>query len=239
MRTDTDEIGRQREQDGGGFIINNSGAVLAVSAVSGAWGERCGVTERGRQGPASDELLSFNEWLPALFSSIGTPTSLNTQRTTTTPQRLCRILTCLSLDWVENCYFTLSLSLSPSLPPCHFISLFLSWAVKVIFSQSALPLLTGNMCLQSGWWRLTSIFLSLSLSPSLSFSPSGQYFASIMIIVGMSVIATTVVLTYHHHDPTGGTMPKWVRHLSLFHSLFFFCFSYPSNSLVSFILRLL
>lgn len=32
-----------------------------------------------------------------------------------------------------------------------------------------------------------------------------------MIIVGMSVIATVVVLQYHHHDPTGGKMPKWVR----------------------------
>uniref|UniRef100_A0A087XTV2 Neuronal acetylcholine receptor subunit alpha-7 n=1 Tax=Poecilia formosa TaxID=48698 RepID=A0A087XTV2_POEFO len=39
----------------------------------------------------------------------------------------------------------------------------------------------------------------------------GQYFASIMIIVGMSVIATVVVLQYHHHDPNGGHMPKWVR----------------------------
>lgn len=39
---------------------------------------------------------------------------------------------------------------------------------------------------------------------------AGQYFASIMIIVGMSVIATVVVLQYHHHDPNGGTMPKWV-----------------------------
>ncbi|KAK6327267.1 hypothetical protein J4Q44_G00029120 [Coregonus suidteri] len=39
----------------------------------------------------------------------------------------------------------------------------------------------------------------------------GQYFASTMIIVGMSVIATTVVLQYHHHDPNGGQMPKWVR----------------------------
>ncbi|KAF4080395.1 hypothetical protein AMELA_G00170900 [Ameiurus melas] len=39
----------------------------------------------------------------------------------------------------------------------------------------------------------------------------GQYFASIMIIVGMSVIATVVVLQYHHHDPNGGTMPKWVQ----------------------------
>lgn len=26
----------------------------------------------------------------------------------------------------------------------------------------------------------------------------------------MSVVATVVVLQYHHHDPNGGTMPKWV-----------------------------
>uniref|UniRef100_A0A8C2GRD7 Neuronal acetylcholine receptor subunit alpha-7 n=1 Tax=Cyprinus carpio TaxID=7962 RepID=A0A8C2GRD7_CYPCA len=39
----------------------------------------------------------------------------------------------------------------------------------------------------------------------------GQYFASTMIIVGMSVIATVVVLQYHHHDPNGGNMPKWVQ----------------------------
>uniref|UniRef100_A0A8C4X408 Neuronal acetylcholine receptor subunit alpha-7 n=1 Tax=Erpetoichthys calabaricus TaxID=27687 RepID=A0A8C4X408_ERPCA len=44
----------------------------------------------------------------------------------------------------------------------------------------------------------------------------GQYFASTMIIVGLSVIATVVVLQYHHHDPTGGKMPKWVQ-LFLFH----------------------
>lgn len=50
---------------------------------------------------------------------------------------------------------------------------------------------------------------------SFSTVPSGQYFASIMIIVGMSVIATVVVLQYHHHDPNGGTMPKWVSCVSL------------------------
>lgn len=48
-------------------------------------------------------------------------------------------------------------------------------------------------------------------SSFLSVSLSGQYFASTMIIVGMSVIATVVVLQYHHHDPNGGNMPKWVR----------------------------
>ncbi|KAI1885924.1 hypothetical protein AGOR_G00208760 [Albula goreensis] len=39
----------------------------------------------------------------------------------------------------------------------------------------------------------------------------GQYFASTMVIVGMSVVATVVVLQYHHHDPNGGNMPKWVQ----------------------------
>lgn len=56
----------------------------------------------------------------------------------------------------------------------------------------------------SNTWK---VYVCLSLFVSLS----GQYFASIMIIVGMSVIATVVVLQYHHHDPNGGKMPKWVR----------------------------
>lgn len=51
-------------------------------------------------------------------------------------------------------------------------------------------------------------------TPLNSLLCPGQYFASIMIIVGMSVIATVVVLQYHHHDPNGGNMPKWVRLIS-------------------------
>ncbi|XP_078527415.1 neuronal acetylcholine receptor subunit alpha-7-like [Lissotriton helveticus] len=39
----------------------------------------------------------------------------------------------------------------------------------------------------------------------------GQYFASTMVIVGLSVVATVFVLQYHHHDADGGKMPKWVR----------------------------
>ncbi|KAG8144865.1 hypothetical protein E2320_013273 [Naja naja] len=35
-----------------------------------------------------------------------------------------------------------------------------------------------------------------------------QYFASTMIIVGLSVVVTVIVLQYHHHDPEGGKMPK-------------------------------
>ncbi|TNN39345.1 CHRNA7-FAM7A fusion protein [Liparis tanakae] len=38
-----------------------------------------------------------------------------------------------------------------------------------------------------------------------------QYFASTMMIVGMSVVVTVLVLQFHHHDPHGGKMPKWVR----------------------------
>lgn len=45
-------------------------------------------------------------------------------------------------------------------------------------------------------------------APPLS---TAQYFASTMIIVGLSVVVTVIVLQYHHHDPDGGKMPKWVR----------------------------
>ncbi|XP_028441692.1 CHRNA7-FAM7A fusion protein isoform X2 [Perca flavescens] len=38
-----------------------------------------------------------------------------------------------------------------------------------------------------------------------------QYFATTMVIVGLSVIATVLVLQYHHHDPDGGNMPQWTR----------------------------
>ncbi|XP_072291707.1 neuronal acetylcholine receptor subunit alpha-7 isoform X2 [Eucyclogobius newberryi] len=38
-----------------------------------------------------------------------------------------------------------------------------------------------------------------------------QYFATTMVIVGLSVIATVLVLQYHHHDPDGGLMPQWTR----------------------------
>ncbi|KAL6113495.1 chrfam7a [Pungitius sinensis] len=38
-----------------------------------------------------------------------------------------------------------------------------------------------------------------------------QYFATTMVIVSLSIIATVLVLQYHHHDPDGGKMPKWTR----------------------------
>lgn len=31
-----------------------------------------------------------------------------------------------------------------------------------------------------------------------------------MVIVGMSVVATVIVLQFHHHNPDSGQMPRWV-----------------------------
>lgn len=45
---------------------------------------------------------------------------------------------------------------------------------------------------------------------STLLSASGQYFASTMVIVGMSVVATVIVLQFHHHSPDSGPMPRWV-----------------------------
>ncbi|XP_054626406.1 neuronal acetylcholine receptor subunit alpha-7a isoform X2 [Dunckerocampus dactyliophorus] len=42
-----------------------------------------------------------------------------------------------------------------------------------------------------------------------------QYFVTTMVIVAVSIIATVVVLQFHHHDPDGAKMPKWVRVLLL------------------------
>uniref|UniRef100_A0A3Q2YSU6 Neuronal acetylcholine receptor subunit alpha-7-like n=1 Tax=Hippocampus comes TaxID=109280 RepID=A0A3Q2YSU6_HIPCM len=39
----------------------------------------------------------------------------------------------------------------------------------------------------------------------------GQYFASTMVIVGMSVVATVFVLQFHHHNPKNGKIPHWVN----------------------------
>lgn len=51
------------------------------------------------------------------------------------------------------------------------------------------------------------------MSPLFCLYPA-EYFATTMVIVGLSVIATVLVLQYHHHDPDGGKMPKWVSVIS-------------------------
>ncbi|KAM9817473.1 neuronal acetylcholine receptor subunit alpha-7-like [Neosynchiropus ocellatus] len=42
-----------------------------------------------------------------------------------------------------------------------------------------------------------------------------QYLITTMVIVGLSIIATVVVLHLHHHDPRGQKMPKWAREFLL------------------------
>lgn len=59
---------------------------------------------------------------------------------------------------------------------------------------------------------------SYAVPLSLSISIPAQYFATTMVIVGLSVIATVLVLQYHHHDPDGAKMPKWVSLCPSFHS---------------------
>ncbi|XP_077724919.1 neuronal acetylcholine receptor subunit alpha-7 isoform X8 [Canis aureus] len=64
-----------------------------------------------------------------------------------------------------------------------------------------------------GW----SLDLQMQEADISGYIPNGewdlvaQYFASTMIIVGLSVVVTVIVLQYHHHDPDGGKMPKWTR----------------------------
>lgn len=64
---------------------------------------------------------------------------------------------------------------------------------------------------------------------------AAQYFASTMMIVGMSVVVTVIVLQFHHHDPQGGKMPKWVSETDLTRSKTgnLFCpSSVPHNALI-------
>ncbi|XP_061690338.1 neuronal acetylcholine receptor subunit alpha-7-like isoform X8 [Syngnathoides biaculeatus] len=73
--------------------------------------------------------------------------------------------------------------------------------------------------LKFGSWTHNGWLLDLQMLDvdTSTYIPNGewdlvaQYFASTMMIVGMSVVVTVIVLQFHHHDPQGGKMPKWVR----------------------------
>ncbi|RLV98066.1 hypothetical protein DV515_00011150 [Chloebia gouldiae] len=58
-----------------------------------------------------------------------------------------------------------------------------------------------------------------------------QYFASIMVIVGLSVVVTVLVLQFHHHDPQAGKMPKWVRVILLNWCAWFLRMKKPGESI--------
>ncbi|XP_074992485.1 neuronal acetylcholine receptor subunit alpha-7-like [Calonectris borealis] len=58
-----------------------------------------------------------------------------------------------------------------------------------------------------------------------------QYFASIMVIVGLSVVVTVLVLQLHHRDPQAGKMPKWVRVILLNWCAWFLRMKKPGESI--------
>uniref|UniRef100_UPI00359010F7 neuronal acetylcholine receptor subunit alpha-7-like n=1 Tax=Myxine glutinosa TaxID=7769 RepID=UPI00359010F7 len=101
-------------------------------------------------------------------------------------------------------YYALNL-----LVPCLLIST-LSLLVFLLPADSGEKISLGITVLLS----LTVFMLLVAeIMPATSDSVPliGQYFASTMIIVALSVVMTTVVLQYHHRDPDGKKMPKWMR----------------------------
>ncbi|KAG7483154.1 neuronal acetylcholine receptor subunit alpha-7 [Solea senegalensis] len=56
-----------------------------------------------------------------------------------------------------------------------------------------------------------------------------QYFAATLVIVGLSLIATVVVLQYHHQDPNGEKMSKWTRVILLNWCAWFLCMKRPNE----------
>lgn len=116
----------------------------------------------------------------------------------------------------------------PSLHPQHALALqspggahtlpiqAVSIALQVhVLSRGSHPLSPLGGAVESHWRSASTSALRLlhhraasHPAPALS---AAQYFASTMIIVGLSVVVTVIVLQYHHHDPDGGKMPKWVR----------------------------
>ncbi|CAL8302594.1 unnamed protein product [Arctogadus glacialis] len=77
-------------------------------------------------------------------------------------------------------------------------------------TSDSVPLIAGVKAHQR--FPLYGRGLTYILCPELhGCSEQAQYFATTMMIVGMSVVVTVIVLQFHHHDPHGGKMPKWVR----------------------------
>ncbi|KAK1798000.1 hypothetical protein P4O66_000505 [Electrophorus voltai] len=101
-------------------------------------------------------------------------------------------------------YYALNL-----LIPCVLIST-LALLVFLLPADSGAKISLGITVLLS----LTVFMLLVAeIMPATSDSVPliAQYFATTMVIVGLSVIATVWVLQYHYHDPDGGKMPTWTR----------------------------
>uniref|UniRef100_A0A3Q3EC87 Cholinergic receptor, nicotinic, alpha 7 (neuronal) n=1 Tax=Labrus bergylta TaxID=56723 RepID=A0A3Q3EC87_9LABR len=98
----------------------------------------------------------------------------------------------------RNVYYGLNL-----LIPCVLIST-LALLVFLLPADSGEKISLGITVLLS----LTVFMLLVAeIMPATSDSVPliAQYFATTMVIVGLSVIATVLVLQYHHHDPDGDT----------------------------------
>nr|XP_057945341.1 neuronal acetylcholine receptor subunit alpha-7a isoform X3 [Doryrhamphus excisus] len=96
------------------------------------------------------------------------------------------------------------------------------WSVDLTMSEADISNYVANV-----EWDLVGMTALLSLivlmllvaeiipATSDSVPVIGQYFVTTMVIVAVSITATVVVLQFHHHDPDGAKMPKWVRVLLL------------------------
>ncbi|KAM9410279.1 neuronal acetylcholine receptor subunit alpha-7-like [Pholidichthys leucotaenia] len=101
-------------------------------------------------------------------------------------------------------YYSLNL-----LIPCVLISI-LALLVFLLPADSGEKISLGITVLLS---LVVFMLLVAEIMPPTSDSVPliAEYFAIIMVIVGMSVIATVIVLRCHYHDPDGGKMPEWTR----------------------------
>ncbi|XP_068600523.1 neuronal acetylcholine receptor subunit alpha-7-like [Brachionichthys hirsutus] len=90
---------------------------------------------------------------------------------------------------------------------------------KISLGITVLLSLTIFMMLVSGVMPATSESVPLI----------AQYFAAIMVIVALSVIATVLVLRCHHHDPDGSKMPEWIRVILLNWCAWFLCMKRPGE----------
>nr|XP_057945340.1 neuronal acetylcholine receptor subunit alpha-7a isoform X2 [Doryrhamphus excisus] len=97
--------------------------------------------------------------------------------------------------------------------PCVLISI-LAMLVFLLPADSGEKISLGMTALLS---LIVLMLLVAEIIPATSDSVPviGQYFVTTMVIVAVSITATVVVLQFHHHDPDGAKMPKWVRVLLL------------------------
>ncbi|XP_077419909.1 neuronal acetylcholine receptor subunit alpha-7-like [Vanacampus margaritifer] len=93
--------------------------------------------------------------------------------------------------------------------PCILISI-LALLVFLLPADSGEKISLGITVMLS---LIVLMLLGAQMIPATSDSVPliAQYVVITMAIVTLSVIVTVVVLKFHHHDPNGDKMPKWIR----------------------------